>query len=97
MEVLVRALKVLRRIVQSHPLSESIDPKGTEESTLDYHVYGASDEQLAEFARKRIQTLYHPTSSARMAKLEDDGVVDGRLKVYGIEGLRVVDASIFPT
>lgn len=96
-EVLVRALKVLLRLIQSDPLSGSIDPSGAEAPTLDYHLYNASDAELADFARKRTQTLYHPTCSARMAKLEDGGVVDGRLKVYGIEGLRIVDASIFPT
>jgi choline dehydrogenase len=93
----VRALKVLLRVVQSRPLSGSVDQTGSEEITLDHHLFGASDEELANFARKRMQTLYHPTSTARMAKLEAGGVVNGELKVYGIEGLRVVDASIFPT
>lgn len=88
---------MLIRVLKSHPLSGSVDQAGSEEITLDHHLFGANDAELADFARKRMQTLYHPTSTARMAKLEDGGVVNSRLKVYGIEGLRVVDASIFPT
>jgi choline dehydrogenase len=44
-----------------------------------------------------VNTLYHPTSTARMARREDGGVVDEELRVYGVRGLRVVDASVFPT
>jgi len=43
-----------------------------------------------------VETIYHPTSTCKMAKKEDGGVVDARLRVYGVEGLRVCDASIFP-
>ncbi|KAG9042583.1 hypothetical protein FS837_010675 [Tulasnella sp. UAMH 9824] len=39
---------------------------------------------------------YHPSCSARMAPLEDGGVVDTRLRVYGVQGLRIVDASVQP-
>ena len=39
---------------------------------------------------------FHPTSSARMAPLEDNGVVDAKLRVHGIPNLRVVDASVMP-
>jgi len=40
--------------------------------------------------------VYHPTSTCRMAPLEQGGVVDAELRVYGVEGLRVCDASVFP-
>jgi len=96
-DVLVRAVKLLLRIAQSKPLGDSVDPTGLKNPLLDHHLFNASDAELADFVRKRAQTLYHPTCTARMAKLEDEGVVDGRLRVYGIEGLRVVDASVFPT
>lgn len=46
--------------------------------------------------RERVETLYHPTSTCRMAPLEEGGVVDAKLRVYGVSGLRVCDASIFP-
>lgn len=46
--------------------------------------------------RNGVETLYHPCCTARMAPLEDGGVVDTALRVYGIANLRIVDASVFP-
>ena len=54
-----------------------------------------SDEDLLEFCRKTGSTVYHPTSTCRMGN-DPLAVVDQRLKVRGIEGLRVVDASVMP-
>jgi choline dehydrogenase len=48
------------------------------------------------FVRKTAETIYHPVGSAKMGR-DADSVVDPQLKVYGIEGLRVVDASIMPS
>jgi choline dehydrogenase len=54
-----------------------------------------SDEDLLEFCRKTGSTVYHPTSTCRMGN-DPLAVVDQRLRVRGIEGLRVVDASVMP-
>ena len=54
-----------------------------------------SDEDLVEHARKWGQTLYHPTSTCAMGSGED-AVVDPSLRVRGVDGLRVVDASVMP-
>jgi choline dehydrogenase len=51
-----------------------------------------SDDDLLAFARAAGQTVYHPTSTCAMG-----AVVDPELRVYGIDGLRVVDASVMPT
>jgi len=50
-----------------------------------------SDEDLMAFARRAGQSVYHPTSTCAMGS-----VVDSELRVYGLEGLRVVDASVMP-
>lgn len=49
-----------------------------------------------DFIRMVATGAYHLSSTCRMAKREDDGVVDQELRVYGVSGLRVADASIFP-
>ncbi|MGB7286570.1 MAG: GMC family oxidoreductase N-terminal domain-containing protein [Salaquimonas sp.] len=55
-----------------------------------------SDEELIEDFRKRSGTVYHPVSTCRMGPDPQSSVVDSQLKVHGVEGLRVIDASIFP-
>jgi choline dehydrogenase len=54
------------------------------------------EEMLADF-RARAATVYHPVGTCRMGKSSGDSVVDPTLRVHGIERLRVVDASVFPT
>jgi choline dehydrogenase len=51
-----------------------------------------SEDDIMDWVRRAAQTVYHPTSSCAMV-----AVVDPELRVYGIEGLRVVDASVMPT
>jgi choline dehydrogenase len=54
-----------------------------------------SDDDLLDYIRTYTQTLYHPTSTCAMGTGED-AVVDPQLRVRGVEGLRVVDASVMP-
>lgn len=61
----------------------------------DLDLRGLSDAELETQVRVRVKTLYHPVSTCRMAPLEEGGVVDPFLRVYGVENLRVADASIF--
>jgi choline dehydrogenase len=85
----VEGLKILRKILQAPALksyvTEEVEP-GAKVST---------DEEPLNFCRKRGSTVYHPTSTCRMGS-DALAVVDQRLRVRGIEGLRVVDASIMP-
>jgi choline dehydrogenase len=54
--------------------------------------------QIVEYLRDNLATIFHPTGTCKMGPREDaQAVVDPRLKVHGVEGLRVIDASIMPT
>jgi choline dehydrogenase len=55
-----------------------------------------SDRALTEFIRAKSETIYHPTSTAAMGAA-DDAVCDPQLRVRGVDGLRVADASVMPT
>jgi choline dehydrogenase len=85
----IEGLKILRRILRAPSLApfvvEEVDP-GTKVT---------SDEALLAFCRARGTTVYHPTSTCRMGN-DPLSVVDQRLRLRGIEGLRVVDASVMP-
>ncbi|MEP3246647.1 MAG: choline dehydrogenase [Sneathiella sp.] len=61
-----------------------------------YPVDLESDEALIETLRNRSDTVYHPVGSCKMGT-DDLAVVDPELKVHGLEGLRIADASIMPT
>jgi len=86
---LIDGIRILRRILAAPALKaycvEEIDPGAKT----------VSDEDLLDFCRRTGSTVYHPTSTCRMGN-DPLAVVDQRLKVRGIEGLRVVDASIMP-
>lgn len=64
---------------------------------LNHDLASKSHAELEALIRERVETLYHPACTARMAPREDGGVIDPFLRVYGVEGLRVCDASVFPT
>lgn len=56
-----------------------------------------SDAEVVDFMRRRAELLYHPSCTARMGADASSAVVDSQLRVFGIDGLRVADASIMPS
>ncbi|MBK8050909.1 MAG: GMC family oxidoreductase N-terminal domain-containing protein [Anaerolineales bacterium] len=57
-----------------------------------------SDADISEYVRRTANTVYHPAGTCKMGSVDDPAaVVDPRLRVRGVKGLRVADASIFPT
>ncbi|KAH4800122.1 hypothetical protein HBI24_227390 [Parastagonospora nodorum] len=55
-----------------------------------------SNADIDAFIKGSASTLYHPAGSCKMGPREEGGVVNSELKVYGVEGLRIVDASVMP-
>jgi choline dehydrogenase-like flavoprotein len=56
----------------------------------------ATDEQIWEYIKGNTHSSWHMAGTARMAQNRDEGVVDAKFRVFGVEGLRVVDLSVLP-
>jgi len=85
----VEGLKILRKILRAPALKPYVVDE------VDPGAKVSSDEELLNYCRQRGSTIYHPTSTCRMGS-DPLAVVDQRLRVRGLEGLRVVDGSIMP-
>jgi choline dehydrogenase len=84
-------MKLARKLLASEPL----------QPYYDYEAFPGpdvqSDDELLEAARQRGTTTFHPMGTCRMGPASDPtAVVDDQLRVHGMEGLRVIDASIMP-
>ncbi|MDX2203396.1 MAG: GMC family oxidoreductase N-terminal domain-containing protein [Hyphomicrobiaceae bacterium] len=91
MEVMLKGVKLARRIMDS-PAFKAIPRR--ELYTQDIY----DDASLVRLIRERSDTIYHPVGTCRMGAASDAGaVVDPSLKVRGMDGLYVVDASVMPT
>ncbi|HZW13060.1 MAG TPA: choline dehydrogenase [Noviherbaspirillum sp.] len=93
MECMVKGVKLARRILAApafdHYRGTEIVPKaGSLKDDND-------DEGIRNFIREYAETIYHPVGTCKMGN-DDMAVVDDQLRVHGLEGLRVVDASIMP-
>ena len=89
---LIDGLRHARRIAAQPALAKFIAAETQPGQMAD------SDDDLLDFARRSGKTLYHPVGTCKMGPRRDrTAVVDHRLKVHGVSGLRVIDASIMPT
>ena len=89
---LVEGLRLIRRIFNTPPFADHF--RG-EELPGDARV---SEADLVAYLRANAQSMYHPVGTCKMGPDQDPAaVVDARLRVHGIAGLRVVDASVIPT
>lgn len=89
---LIAGIRLARRIAAQSPMSEWIGAEVFPGADL------TTDEDLSAPLRATHQTVYHVSGTCRMGAADDPlAVCDSRLRVRGVRGLRVVDASVFPT
>ena len=87
-QVLLDGFKLMRRILESGPLATH--------GGRDRYTHGVTDDAaLIEIIRNRADTVYHPVGTARMGS-DDDAVCDPQLRVRGVDGLYIADASVMP-
>ena len=90
-ESMVAGMTLAREIAAQGPLAEI---------TLKELKPGAGTVDRAELEadlRRRLMLIYHPVGTARMSDTHEQAVVDSQLRVHGLQGLRVIDASVMPT
>ncbi|MEO8551293.1 MAG: GMC oxidoreductase [Kofleriaceae bacterium] len=89
LEHMVAGVKLAREIAATEPLASSLDGE---------HFPGPAtetDDQLRAWIRSSVNTIFHPTGTCKMGT-DPAAVVDPELRVHGLEGLRVADASVMP-
>jgi choline dehydrogenase-like flavoprotein len=90
--VAVEALRIVRRLMQQ-PALAALNPRPVSEG----YVKGEHETALLLTAKNVAHTIFHPVGSAKMGLPSDAmAVVDARLRVFGLDGLRVIDASVMP-
>ena len=87
---MIAGFKAMRRIM-AQPVLAELGASEWADSAL-----AQSDEQIEQLLRARVDTIYHPVGTCRMGPDARHDVVDAELRVHGVAGLRVVDASIMP-
>ncbi|HEY5046827.1 MAG TPA: choline dehydrogenase [Rhizomicrobium sp.] len=88
-----RALREGVKLTREVFAQSALDPYRGPELMPGAHVQ--KDEQIDAFVRRTAESIYHPVGTARMG-VDGDAVVDAQLRVHGVDGLRVVDASVMP-
>ncbi|MGW1502692.1 GMC family oxidoreductase [Streptomyces mirabilis] len=89
---LVDGIRIARRIARTEPLAGWLKREVCPGPEV------TDDEELSAYARQVAHTVYHPAGTCRMGATDDRlAVVDPELRVRGLDGLRIADASVFPT
>ncbi|PFH50970.1 GMC oxidoreductase [Amanita thiersii Skay4041] len=88
--ILREGIKLARRIGQTEPLSRLLTGEVAPGANI------TTDEQLEQWLTRVMYSQFHPMGTCAMLPRSQGGVVDAKLKVYGLANVRVVDASVFP-
>jgi choline dehydrogenase-like flavoprotein len=90
LDTMVRGFKMTKQLLDAPALKAL--------QTSDVFTDGVeNDDDIRKTLRNSVDTVYHPVGTCKMGLNDANAVVDPKLRVYGLEGLRVVDASIMPT
>jgi choline dehydrogenase-like flavoprotein len=90
-ESMIAGMRLAREIAAQKPLRELVIKE------LKPGPAAVERDELEADLRRRLMLIYHPVGTARMSDTHEGAVVDSSLKVHGLEGLRVIDASVMPT
>jgi choline dehydrogenase-like flavoprotein len=90
-ESMVAGMGLAREIAEQAPLKEIVVKE------LKPGAGSTHREELEADLRRRLMLIYHPVGTARMSDTHEQAVVDSQLRVHGLQGLRVIDASVMPT
>ncbi|GHJ35104.1 GMC family oxidoreductase [Streptomyces sp. TS71-3] len=89
---LVDGIRIARQVARAEPLAGWLKREVCPGPDI------TSDEELSEYARRVAHTVYHPAGTCRMGAADDElAVVDPQLRIRGLTGVRIADASVFPT
>jgi choline dehydrogenase len=91
LESLLAGMRLAREIAAQGPMREIIVKE------IKPGAAAVERGELEADLRRRLMLIYHPVGTARMSDTDEQAVVDSRLRVHGLEGLRVMDASVMPT
>ncbi|HTG08994.1 MAG TPA: choline dehydrogenase [Bradyrhizobium sp.] len=90
LESMVAGYKTTRRLMET-PALRALEKKDLFTESV------RTDDDIRALLRARVDTVYHPVGTCKMGVGDPLAVVDPKLRVYGLEGLRIVDASVMPT
>ncbi|MEX0730105.1 MAG: choline dehydrogenase [Aquisalimonadaceae bacterium] len=90
-KVMVESIRVSRRVLAAPGMQDYVESEYAPGPDVQ------SDDEILDFIREEATTIFHPSGTCQMGPADQPGaVVDARLRVYGVHGLRVVDASVMP-
>ena len=89
-DTLVEGVRLIRKIMESETMKEFCGEEMQPGENFN------SDDKILQYIRDKAETVYHPVGTCKMG-FDQEAVVDKNLKVHGLKGLRIADASIMPT
>ncbi|KAK2133340.1 glucose-methanol-choline oxidoreductase [Fusarium oxysporum II5] len=96
--IAINAFRDARKILDHSAFANlTVGPNHGEAAPGSINIASDDDEAIFDYTKVTTVPNWHASGTNRMLPLEDGGVVDSRLRVYGVQGLRVIDSSIMPT